>query len=120
MSGRSCVKAVPWYLIFLSTHEELQEKAHNQDLQIQQLLLQYDRLQADNKIRQWINKSHPQASPHNYGEHPPVRQVFTVLNVYEDRTVECYKWLQGGTSPEDASAIFFSQSLFQAGQWFSD
>ena len=31
VSGRSCVKAVPWYLIFLSTHEELQEKARESD-----------------------------------------------------------------------------------------
>ena len=108
VSGRSYAEAAPWYLIFTSTHEELQEKAHNQDLQIQQLLLQYDRLQADNKIRQWISRSHPQAS----GEYPSVWRIFNSLIVREDRTVECYKWLQGGTSPEDASAIFFSQSLF--------
>jgi hypothetical protein len=72
VSGRSYAEAGLWYPMFSSTHEELQEKAHNQDLQIQQLLLQYDRLQADNKIRQWINKSHPQAFAHNYGEYPSV------------------------------------------------
>lgn len=72
------------------THEELQEKAHNQDLQIRQLLLQYDQLKADYKIRQWVTKSHPQTSPHLY-----------------DRRSECYQWLQSGTSPEDAAGIYF-------------
>lgn len=73
------------------THEELQEKAHSQDLQIQQLLMQYDRLKADQKIRHWVSRSHPGQSS---------------LRPY-DRTADYYKWLQAGTSPEDASIIYF-------------
>lgn len=36
-----------------STHEDLQERAHNQDLQIQALLLQFDKLRAKHRIEEW-------------------------------------------------------------------
>ncbi|KAJ3521872.1 hypothetical protein NMY22_g12132 [Coprinellus aureogranulatus] len=90
------------------THEELQEKAHNQDLQIQQLLTQYDRLRADNKIRQWISNSHPQAPLHGYGGYASAQEMPVRVDESEDSRIECFKWLQGGTSPEDAAAIFFN------------
>ncbi|KNZ74215.1 Protein priB, partial [Termitomyces sp. J132] len=38
------------------THEDLQARAHHQDLQIQQLLLQFDKLRADSKIQESITR----------------------------------------------------------------
>ncbi|PFH54414.1 hypothetical protein AMATHDRAFT_53408 [Amanita thiersii Skay4041] len=39
------------------THEQLQEKALDRDIQIQQLLLQLDKLKADRKVQEWITKA---------------------------------------------------------------
>ncbi|KAG6818171.1 hypothetical protein H0H87_000076 [Tephrocybe sp. NHM501043] len=39
------------------THEDLQAKAHYQDLQIQQLLLEFDKLKADNRIRESMTRA---------------------------------------------------------------
>lgn len=39
------------------THQDLLEKSYNQDCEIQKLLLQLDRLQADSKIRDWITRN---------------------------------------------------------------
>jgi hypothetical protein len=39
-----------------STHEQLQEKAHQKDIQIQNLLHQFDQLRAEQKIRYWVEK----------------------------------------------------------------
>ncbi|KAK0483556.1 fungal-specific transcription factor domain-containing protein [Armillaria novae-zelandiae] len=40
------------------THEDLQTRAINQDHQIQNLLLQFDKLKADNKIRDRMSRAH--------------------------------------------------------------
>ncbi|RXW24157.1 hypothetical protein EST38_g1742 [Candolleomyces aberdarensis] len=72
------------------THEELQERARNQDRRIQQLLREYDEMKADHKIRQWITKFHPISTVDGY-----------------DRMAQCYKWMQEGTSPEEAAALSF-------------
>ena len=39
------------------THEDLQERSYNQDCQIQDLLLQFDKLKSEARIRQWIARS---------------------------------------------------------------
>lgn len=44
--------------ITLRTHEELQEKSFSQDIQIQSLLLEFDRLKAERKIHDWMEKAH--------------------------------------------------------------
>jgi hypothetical protein len=41
------------------THEELMERSHQQDLQIQTLLRQYDTKLAAGKISHWINQARP-------------------------------------------------------------
>jgi hypothetical protein len=44
-------------LLRIRTHEDLQEKAHIQDLQIQALLVQLDQLKTDNRIKEWMARS---------------------------------------------------------------
>ncbi|KAF8902075.1 hypothetical protein CPB84DRAFT_1746799 [Gymnopilus junonius] len=39
------------------THEQLQERSHEQDLHIQNLLLQYDQRKAEQKVHQWVSKA---------------------------------------------------------------
>ncbi|PPQ75279.1 hypothetical protein CVT26_015270 [Gymnopilus dilepis] len=43
------------------THEQLQERSHEQDLHIQNLLLQYDQRRAEQKVHQWVSKVSPSA-----------------------------------------------------------
>jgi hypothetical protein len=43
---------------YYSTHEQLQEKAHEKDIQIQNLLRQFDQLRTEQKIRHWVEKAH--------------------------------------------------------------
>lgn len=42
---------------FHSTHEQLQEKAYEKDRTIQRLLLHYDELRAEQKIREWMTRT---------------------------------------------------------------
>ncbi|RDB21455.1 Protein priB [Hypsizygus marmoreus] len=39
------------------THEDLQKKAHDQDIEIQNLLHQFDKLKADSRIKNWMMRS---------------------------------------------------------------
>ncbi|TFK42647.1 fungal-specific transcription factor domain-containing protein [Crucibulum laeve] len=39
------------------THEQLQEKAHERDIQIQRLLHQYDQLKEEQKRREWMSRA---------------------------------------------------------------
>lgn len=39
------------------THEDLQERSYNQDCQIQNLLLQFDKLRSETKIREWMGRN---------------------------------------------------------------
>ncbi|KAF8163242.1 fungal-specific transcription factor domain-containing protein [Crassisporium funariophilum] len=69
------------------THEQLMERAHEQDIQIQNLLLKYDQLRSEQKLNQWIS-----AAPHaNNGD--------GMANL---------KWIQKGKSPESAATSYFS------------
>jgi hypothetical protein len=40
------------------THEDLEEKSHTQDRQIETLLNQFDTLRTDQKIKWWMSKAH--------------------------------------------------------------
>ncbi|THU99310.1 hypothetical protein K435DRAFT_751881 [Dendrothele bispora CBS 962.96] len=56
--GRSRKKRKP-----APTHEDLQEKAHDQDRQIQHLLVQFDKLKDEHKIQKWLARAHAYATP---------------------------------------------------------
>lgn len=76
------------------THEQLQEKAHEKDIQIQNLLRQFDQLKAEQKIRHWIGKaSVKEASPESVHNKPRVQSSL--------------KWDYKGKSPESAAMAFF-------------
>ncbi|KAF4614734.1 hypothetical protein D9613_003000 [Agrocybe pediades] len=71
------------------THEQLQERSHEQDLHIQNLLLQYDQRIAEQKFHQWV------------------------LNMPESGDMggqQTYKWMYKGKSPEAAVLSHFSGS----------
>ncbi|KIM49188.1 hypothetical protein M413DRAFT_99392 [Hebeloma cylindrosporum] len=74
------------------THEELQERSHEQDLHIQNLLRQYDRRRAETNLRQWISK----ASSSN-------ASIADSTDTHHHM-----KWLQKGKSPESAAVSYFS------------
>ncbi|KAF8894525.1 fungal-specific transcription factor domain-containing protein [Infundibulicybe gibba] len=40
------------------THEDLQERAHAQDRQIEALLQQFDKLKSEQKVREWMSQTH--------------------------------------------------------------
>ncbi|KAF5365588.1 hypothetical protein D9758_003209 [Tetrapyrgos nigripes] len=44
------------------THEDLQEKAHSQDYQIQNILKQFDKLKVDRKLKEWTDRAHSSAA----------------------------------------------------------
>ena len=39
------------------THEDLEEKSHKQDRQIESLLNQFEKLRKDQKIKEWMDKA---------------------------------------------------------------
>jgi hypothetical protein len=41
----------------LRTHEDLEEKSHKQDRQIESLLNQFEKLRKDQKIKEWMDKA---------------------------------------------------------------
>lgn len=41
----------------IRTHEDLREQSRQQDLQIQSLLEQFDRLNTDTKVRKWVEQA---------------------------------------------------------------
>ncbi|KAG6825062.1 hypothetical protein H0H92_004973 [Tricholoma furcatifolium] len=60
------------------THEDLQAKAHHQDLEIQRLLLQFDQLKADSKIRQSLTRAQYLSPPDiNHELHTPQNLIWT-------------------------------------------
>lgn len=61
-----------------STHEQLQEKAHEKDIQIQNLLRQFDQLKAEQKIRHWVEK----ANVNEAGIQPGTLYSYTPSCVY--------------------------------------
>ena len=54
------------------THEELQERSHEKDMQIQDLLRQYDQRMAEQKVHHWISKA-----PASHGEGLSFAGVFS-------------------------------------------
>lgn len=98
---------------FRSTHEDLQEKAHSQDLQIQALLLQFDKLKADHRINEW------KARADTLDLHDPVpgllsrcgnSQKYLTCNMVEakGRDIERPRWNTRTKSAEYAVASYFS------------
>ncbi|KDR81549.1 hypothetical protein GALMADRAFT_134980 [Galerina marginata CBS 339.88] len=67
------------------THEELQERSHEQDLHIQNLLLQYDQRRNEQKVHKWVSKASMSKNDLQY-----------------------LKWMHKGKSPESAVASHFS------------
>jgi hypothetical protein len=41
------------------THEDLEEKSHKQDRQIESLLNQFDKMRTDQKIKEWMDRAQP-------------------------------------------------------------
>jgi hypothetical protein len=98
---------------FRSTHEDLQEKARSQDLQIQALLLQFDKLRADHRINEW------KARAETLDLHDPVpgllsrcgsSQKHLTCNMVEakGRDIERPRWNTRTKSAEYAVASYFS------------
>ena len=93
-----------------STHEDLEEKAHVQDLQIHALLRQLDNLKADNKIKGWMSRSQPMNSPnsgpsylkYNITQHEQLDPIDVTQNT------ENSKWHARAKSAESAVAVYFS------------
>lgn len=50
------------------THEELQKRALQQDRQIEELLLQYDKLKKEQKIKEWMSRPLPTPANGNPGQ----------------------------------------------------
>ncbi|KAF9453200.1 hypothetical protein P691DRAFT_801540 [Macrolepiota fuliginosa MF-IS2] len=75
------------------THEQLQEKAHEKDIQIQNLLRQFDQLKTDQKIRHWVEKANVNEAGHELGHSQP--------------RVQALKWDYKGKGPEAAAISFF-------------
>ncbi|KAK0503182.1 fungal-specific transcription factor domain-containing protein [Armillaria luteobubalina] len=76
------------------THEDLQTKAISQDHQIQTLLLQFDRLKADNKIRDRMSRAHVEY----LAGHPPAD--LGVASKYTHRQ-DRFEFSFGGDSPTE-------------------
>ncbi|KAF5391352.1 hypothetical protein D9757_002023 [Collybiopsis confluens] len=74
------------------THEDLQEKAHRQDCQIQSLLLRLDQMKAEQKIQMFASRDFQGYSTHQY-----------LIKVQAKRGSH--------SSPERAVASFFSPGL---------
>jgi hypothetical protein len=74
-----------------STHEDLQEKAHSQDVQIQAILLQLDQMRTDNRIRELMARSQPVESHTNQGLSVLVvlRVPLVTQTMYRGKTFEC-------------------------------
>ncbi|KAH6918647.1 hypothetical protein BKA70DRAFT_1366816 [Coprinopsis sp. MPI-PUGE-AT-0042] len=68
------------------THDELLERSHQQDLQIQDLLRQYDTKMAAGKINHWINQARPQEPLAWQGkpERPHVPQIVNQCTLYPE------------------------------------
>ncbi|KAJ3505560.1 hypothetical protein NLJ89_g7355 [Agrocybe chaxingu] len=71
------------------THEQLQERSHEQDIHIRNLLHQYDQLRAEQKIHQWMSRA------------PPLRN--DAMNLQQH-----IKWFHKGKTPEVAVISYFS------------
>ncbi|KAF9005589.1 fungal-specific transcription factor domain-containing protein [Cyathus striatus] len=74
------------------THEQLQEKAREKDLQIQHLLHQYDQKIAEQKRREWISRISSDPSSQQAGD----------LDIGHN-----FRLLHKGKSPESAVAVFY-------------
>ena len=77
------------------THDELLERSHQQDLQIQDLLRQYDTKVAAGKINQWINHAKP-------------REPLAWQGSPETVAIRA-KWIQQRKSPEAAALAYFRE-----------
>ncbi|PPQ88004.1 hypothetical protein CVT25_001083 [Psilocybe cyanescens] len=74
------------------THEQLQERSHEQDIHIQSLLLQYDQRKNEQKVNQWVSKA-----------------SMNVNNALEIQ--QHLKWMHKGKSPESAVMSYFSAGM---------
>ncbi|KAJ3573975.1 hypothetical protein NP233_g2078 [Leucocoprinus birnbaumii] len=79
------------------THEQLQEKAHEKDVQIQNLLRQFDQLKADQKIRHWMEKTNVQAK----------ETAASVPGYNKPKVSAPLKWDYKGKGPESAAMAYF-------------
>ncbi|KAF9457171.1 fungal-specific transcription factor domain-containing protein [Collybia nuda] len=77
------------------THEDLQERAHNQDVQIQALLLKFDELRAKDRIEKW------KARAATLDTHEPTLET-------KNLRVEKPRWNGRNKSAEYAVASYFS------------
>ncbi|KAF8078012.1 fungal-specific transcription factor domain-containing protein [Lyophyllum atratum] len=77
------------------THEDLQAKAHSQDLQIQALLLQFDKLKADSKIKQSMMRSQ------STDIRPPDITA-------DKKSLMLQRWTSKARTPEESIRINFS------------
>ncbi|KAK7466977.1 hypothetical protein VKT23_004040 [Stygiomarasmius scandens] len=62
------------------THEDLQEKAHYQDRQIQSLLVEFDKLKDEHKIRKWLAQAHAYATESEYSREIEARMKKNYIN----------------------------------------
>ncbi|EKM82737.1 hypothetical protein AGABI1DRAFT_53161, partial [Agaricus bisporus var. burnettii JB137-S8] len=85
------------------THEQLQEKAHEKDIQIQNLLRQFDQLRTEQKIRLWVEKAH---DPGMFGALKAFCNLFSIEQGQQVGT-QTLKWDYKGKSPESAVMSFF-------------
>lgn len=88
---------------YCSTHEQLQEKAHEKDIQIQNLLRQFDQLRTEQKIRLWVEKAH---DPGMFGALKAFCNLFSIEQGQQVGT-QTLKWDYKGKSPESAVMSFF-------------
>lgn len=108
---------------YYSTHEQLQEKAHEKDIQIQNLLRQFDQLRAEQKIHHWVEKVHV----NEMGNEPGMLNVYFrplfMLNLGQAGRnkpgTQALKWDYKGKSPESAAISFFKGRLDVATDVFS-
>jgi hypothetical protein len=65
-------------ICFRSTHEQLQERALQQDRQIEELLLQYDKLKREQKIKEWMSRPLPTLANGKFYAHQPVFRLMSL------------------------------------------